>query len=33
MSRGKKLRGWKQGTKIRNEGNKIRLNYSKEGKK
>jgi hypothetical protein len=33
MSGGKKWTGWKQGTKIRNEGNKVRLNYSKEEKK
>jgi hypothetical protein len=33
MSDGKKWVGWKQEAKIRNEGNKFRLNYSKEGKK
>jgi hypothetical protein len=33
MSGGKEWTGWKQGIKIRNEGNKVRLNYSKEGKK
>jgi len=33
MSDGKEWMGWKQDTKIRNEGNKFRLNYSKEGAK
>jgi hypothetical protein len=34
MSGGKKKwTGWKRGTKITNEGNKVRLNYSKEGEK
>jgi len=33
MSDGKEWMGWKPDTKIRNEGNKFRLNYSKEGAK
>jgi hypothetical protein len=33
MSGGEEWTGWKQDTEIRNEGNKVRLNYSKEGKK
>jgi hypothetical protein len=32
MSGAEEWAGWKQDTKIRDEGNKIRLNYSKEGK-